>query len=63
MEDLLPYDAKIINLVHDELVLEVKKARWNRLKRWSKGNDPGRHVLIKSVPIEVEAVVDKVWRK
>ena len=64
MDALPSYDAKIIHLVHDEIVLEVEESQVDQVKEVVQkemiraGND-----LIKSVPIEVEAVVDNVWRK
>jgi DNA polymerase-1 len=64
-DSLAPFDARIVNLVHDEVVLEcrdnnllneaVRVVREDMIKA---GRD-----FIKSVPIEVDIVIDKVWRK
>jgi DNA polymerase-1 len=57
-------DGKIINLVHDEIVVEVKKEQADTVKKIVEtamvraGED-----FIHSVPIEVGIVVDDVWRK
>lgn len=64
MVDLMPYDAEIINLIHDELVIEVKEDHVDRVRNIVKhsmvraGTD-----LLKSVPVTVETSVAKVWRK
>jgi DNA polymerase I-like protein with 3'-5' exonuclease and polymerase domains len=62
--DLQGLDGKIINLVHDEIVVEVKKEQADTVKKIVEtamvraGED-----FIHSVPIEVGIVVDDVWRK
>ena len=64
MDDLHPYNAKIIHLVHDEIVLEVEESQADEVKEVVRkamvqaGTD-----LITSVPIVVEVVIDTVWRK
>jgi DNA polymerase-1 len=64
MDDLVPYDAMIINLVHDELVLEVKNDQVEQVRKVvEEAMIRAGTFYIKSVPIEVEVVVDKVWRK
>lgn len=58
------YDVKIINLVHDEIVLEVIEAQVEEVKgiveknMVEAGND-----YIKTVPIIVDITADQMWRK
>ena len=64
-DTLAPFDARIVNLVHDEVVVEcrdnnslnedVRIVREDMIKAGCE--------FIKSVPIEVDIVIDKVWRK
>jgi DNA polymerase-1 len=61
---LAAYDAKIINLVHDEIVVEVTKDQTEKVKEFIEKDmvRAGRD-FIKSIPIEVDIMVDNVWRK
>jgi DNA polymerase-1 len=62
--DLFPFDARIINLVHDELVIEVREDQADTVKSVVEramvraGED-----FLKCVPVEVEITIDRVWRK
>jgi DNA polymerase-1 len=62
--DLKGFDAKIINLVHDEIVVEVNIEQADTIKNIVEramvraGED-----FIHTVPIEVDIVVNDVWRK
>jgi DNA polymerase-1 len=64
MEALGPYDARIINLVHDEIVIEVvehqatavKEIVTTQMVRACKD-------FLKTIPVEVDLVIDQVWRK
>jgi DNA polymerase-1 len=61
LEDL---DAKIINLVHDEIVIECHQDTVNQVMDIVK-SDMVRagEAFIKSVPVEVDVTVDNMWRK
>ena len=61
---LAEYDAKIINLVHDEIVIEVRNDQAEEVKEIVEKDmvQAGRD-FIKSIPIEVDIIVDNVWRK
>ena len=61
---LTAYDAKIINLVHDEIVIEVRNDQAEEVKEIVEKDmvRAGRD-FIKSIPIEVDIIVDNVWRK
>ena len=63
-DSLQRYDAKIINLIHDEIVLECKEIDVERVKEIVR-NDmiKAGKVFLKSVPVEVEIIIDKTWRK
>ena len=64
MDALRPYDAKIINLVHDEIVFEVAEIKADEVKEVIReAMEQAGTDLIKSVPIKVEVLVDTVWRK
>jgi DNA polymerase I len=64
MEGLRPYDARIINLVHDEIVIEVVEYQAASVKEIVKAEmiRAGKDFL-KTVPVEVDLTADKVWRK
>ena len=61
---LAEYDAKIINLVHDEIVVEVRKDHTEKVKEIVEKDmvQAGRD-FIKSIPVEVDIIIDNVWRK
>jgi len=64
MDDLRPFDARIINIVHDELVIEVKEDQVEAVKEIvEKDMIRAGKDFIKSVPVEVECTVDRVWKK
>jgi DNA polymerase-1 len=61
---LTGYDAKIINLVHDEIVVEVTKDQTEKVKKIvEKDMVQAGQDFIKSIPVEVDIIVDNVWRK
>jgi DNA polymerase-1 len=64
MEGLQPYDARIINLVHDEIVIEVVEHQAASVKEIVKAEmiRAGRDFL-KTVLVEVDLTIDQVWRK
>ena len=64
MEGLRPYDARIINLVHDEIVIEVVEHQAASVKEIVKAEmiRAGRDFL-KTIPVEVDLTIDQVWRK
>ena len=55
------YDAKIINLVHDEIVVEVVKDQVEKVKEIVEKDmiQAGRD-FIKSIPVEVDIIIDNV---
>lgn len=61
---LKEYDATIVNLIHDEIVIEVRDDQAEAVRDIVKrdmvraGQD-----YIKSVPVEVDIKIDSVWRK
>lgn len=63
-ESLISYDAHIVNLIHDEIVLEVREEQAERVKQIVEcdmvraGED-----FLKSVPIKVEITIDHCWKK
>jgi DNA polymerase-1 len=60
----MPFDARIINMVHDELVIEVREDQVEPVKKIiERDMVRARKDFIKSVPVEVEMNADKVWRK
>lgn len=63
-EDLRSLDANIVNLVHDEIVLEVNENDVEVTEIIIKDDmiKAGKDFL-KSVPVEVDIIVDNVWRK
>ncbi len=64
MEALRPYDAQIINLVHDEIVIEVAEHQAAAVKEIVKAEmiRAGKDFL-KTVPVEVDLMIDQTWRK
>ncbi len=56
--------AKVVNLVHDEIVVECKKEDGERVREILEKamRDAGRYVL-KRVPVEVESTINEVWEK
>jgi DNA polymerase-1 len=61
---LTEHDAKIINLVHDEIVVEVRKDQVEKVKGIiEKDMVQAGQDFIKSIPVEVDIIVDNVWRK
>jgi len=63
-ESLKGYDATIVNLIHDEIVIEVLDDQAEAVRGIVK-RDMVRagHDYIKSVPVEVDIKIDSVWRK
>jgi len=63
-EALQPYEARIVNLVHDEFVVECPEARAKAVQAVVKDAmvRAGREFL-KSIPVEVETTISKTWRK
>jgi DNA polymerase-1 len=63
-QNLRPYNTEILNLIHDELVIECPEAYVSKVKDIvvSCMVAAGERFL-PSVPVEVDMVVDKVWRK
>jgi DNA polymerase-1 len=64
MEGLRPYEARIINLVHDEIVIEVVEHQAAIVKEIVKAEmiRAGKDFL-KTVPVEVDLTIDQIWRK
>jgi DNA polymerase I len=64
LEGLRPYDARIINLVHDEIVIEVVEDQAATVKEivTTQMVRAGKDFL-KTVPVEVDLTIDQVWRK
>lgn len=62
--NLKEYDAAIVNLVHDEIVIEARADQAEAVRDIVKRDmvRAGQH-YIKSVPIEVDVKIDNVWRK
>jgi len=63
-DSLKDYDAKMVNLVHDEIVVEVREDQAEEVRDIVKRDmiRAGRD-YIKSVPVEVEIKIDTRWRK
>jgi DNA polymerase-1 len=63
-ESLKEYDASIVNLVHDEIVIEVRENQAQAVSDIVKREmiRAGRD-YIKSVPVEVDVNVATTWRK
>jgi DNA polymerase-1 len=62
--DLREFDADIINLVHDEIVIECRTTLTDQVATTVEQNmiKAGQY-FIKSVPVEVEIIIDDTWRK
>ena len=62
--DLKTYDARIINIVHDELVIEVKDEQAEAVKAVVESAlvRAGEYFL-KSVPVEAEITIGNTWKK
>jgi DNA polymerase-1 len=64
MESLQSFDARLIHTIHDELVFEISEKEISSVKDIIRkdmvraGED-----FINSVPVEVDIVIDTVWRK
>lgn len=64
MEALRPYDARIINLVHDEIVIEVAEAQAVTVQEIVRTQMVrAGEAFLKTVPVEVDLVIDRLWRK
>ena len=63
-EALRAYDARIVNLVHDEVVVECTEEQAKAVEGVVKDSmvRAGREFL-KSIPVEVETTISKTWRK
>ena len=61
---LQPYEARIVNFVHDEVIVECLEDRSKEVEAVVKVQmiRAGEEIL-KSVPIEVETNISQVWRK
>jgi DNA polymerase-1 len=62
--DLQPFEAHIINVVHDEIVIEAAEGQAGQIVPIVKDDmiKAGKHFL-KSVPVEVDIAVDTAWKK
>jgi DNA polymerase-1 len=64
MESLQPFDARLIHTIHDELVFEISEKEISPVKDIiRKGMVRAGEDFINSVPVEVDIVIDTVWRK
>jgi DNA polymerase I-like protein with 3'-5' exonuclease and polymerase domains len=62
--DLRELDAAIINLVHDEIVIECRENIADKVATIVEQNMIGAgQYFIKSIPVVVEIVIDDKWRK
>ena len=63
-ESLKPFDAQIVNLIHDEIVLEVREDQAEMVKQVVEHDmiKAGQDFL-KSVPVKVESTIDQCWKK
>ena len=63
-ESIKEYDAAIVNLVHDEIVIEAREDHAEAIGVIVKRDmiQAGQD-YIKAVPVEVDIKIDKVWRK
>nr|BDD45666.1 hypothetical protein 14 [Desulfobacterales bacterium] len=58
------HDAHIVNLVHDEVVVECKAVQADEVARIIRSSmTAAASEVLKSVPVEVDLVIDRVWRK
>lgn len=61
---LKPYNAKLINAIHDELVFEVSQERAETIAKIVKEEmEAAGREYIKSVPVIVEVKVGEAWQK
>lgn len=62
--DIASYDARIVNIVHDEIVIEVAEAQAEQVAPIVKKDmiQAAKHYL-RTVPVEVDIAVDTVWKK
>ncbi|MBP7232191.1 MAG: hypothetical protein KBA28_09690 [Syntrophaceae bacterium] len=64
MKDLEGYDAQIVNLIHDEIVLEVKTEQAETVKEAVKRcMVKAAADYIQSIPVEVDIKSGNTWRK
>jgi len=63
-EALRPYEAQIVNSIHDEIVVEVAQAEAEEVAQLVRERmiAAGRE-FIKTVPIEVEVAISETWTK
>jgi DNA polymerase-1 len=61
---LREYDAAIVNLIHDEIMIEVREDQADAVRDIARRDmiQAGQD-YIKSVPVEVDIKIDSVWRK
>ncbi len=63
-DSLKDYEANIVNLVHDEIVLEVREDQAEAVRDIVRRDMiKAGEFYIKSVPVEVDIKIDRVWRK
>jgi len=56
--------AKLVNLVHDEIVVECEKERAEEVKELlEKAMKTAGKIILKEVPVEVESVINERWTK
>jgi DNA polymerase-1 len=61
---LKPFNAKLINAVHDELVFEVQEDRVTEAARVIKDEmEAAGSEYLKSIPCIVEVVMGESWQK
>ena len=62
--DISPYDARIVNIVHDEIVIEVSEAQAEQVAPIVRKDmiQAAKHYL-KTVPVEVYVAIDTIWKK
>jgi len=59
---LKDYDAKIVNLIHDEIVIEVKEEQVDEVKEIvCQDMVKAGQYFIKSIPVDVEIHIGAVW--
>ncbi|MDM7274131.1 bifunctional 3'-5' exonuclease/DNA polymerase [Sulfurihydrogenibium azorense] len=63
-KSLKDIDAKVVNLVHDEIVVEVKEEDVDKVQEiLSQSMEKAGKYLLKEVPVEFEINVSKSWSK
>lgn len=63
-ESLVGYQAQIVNLVHDEIVIEAREDQAEAVREIvSRDMIRAGQDYIKSIPVEVEVTVNDVWSK